>query len=118
MARPFIQALPSIIHIQHGENTAPEWLQIGLHFLALETQNIQAGRDIIIDHLVNILLINVSEIIFNRSQINMAWLSALNHPELSNSLAAIHNHPEDAWTVETLAEQCCMSRSKFASLFS
>ena len=39
------------------------------------------------------------------------------HPELSNALAAIHGQPEKAWTVESLAEQCCMSRSKFANLF-
>ncbi len=39
------------------------------------------------------------------------------HPELSNALAAIHEQPQQPWTVESLAEQCCMSRSKFASLF-
>lgn len=117
MARPFIQALPPIIHLQHGDTNAPEWLQIGLHFLALETQNIQAGRDIIIDHLVNILLIKCIRDHIQQISTQHGWLSALNHPELSNSLAAIHNHPEDAWTVESLAEQCCMSRSKFASLF-
>ncbi|WP_343580401.1 AraC family transcriptional regulator [Acinetobacter sp.] len=117
MARPFIQALPPMIHLQHGDTNAPEWLQIGLHFLALETQNIQAGRDIIIDHLVNILLIKCIRDHIQQISSQHGWLSALNHPELSNSLAAIHNRPEDAWTVESLAEQCCMSRSKFASLF-
>ncbi|ESK56381.1 MAG: AraC family transcriptional regulator [Moraxellaceae bacterium] len=117
MARPFVQALPSLIHIQHGDNAALEWLQVGLHFLALETQNIQAGRDIIIDHLVNILLIKCIRDHIQQISSQHGWLSALTHPELSNSLAAIHNHPEDAWTVELLAEQCCMSRSKFASLF-
>jgi len=45
------------------------------------------------------------------------WLKALTHPELSNALAAIHGQPAFAWTVETLAETCCMSRSKFANLF-
>ncbi|MDB0324808.1 AraC family transcriptional regulator, partial [Acinetobacter baumannii] len=32
--------------------TPPEWLQIGLYFLAVETQKIQPGHDKIIDHLV------------------------------------------------------------------
>ena len=45
------------------------------------------------------------------------WLSALVHPELANALAVIHGQPEHSWTVESLAEQCCMSRSKFAGLF-
>ena len=46
-----------------------------------------------------------------------SWLSAISHPELSNALAVIHGQPEQAWTVEILAEQCHMSRSKFAQLF-
>ena len=46
-----------------------------------------------------------------------SWLNALSHPELSSALAVIHGRPEHPWTVESLAEQCCMSRSKFASLF-
>ena len=117
MARPFMQALPEVIHVQHGETTAPEWLQIGLHFLALETQNIQAGRDIIIDHLVRILLIKCIRDHIQNISTKHGWLSALNHPELNYALASIHNQPELAWTVESLAEQCCMSRSKFASLF-
>ncbi len=37
------------------------------------------------------------------------WLGALTHPELSNALSAIHSQPEASWTVESLAEQCCMS---------
>lgn len=37
--------------------------------------------------------------------------------KLSNALAAIHSRPEQAWSVESLAEQCCMSPSKFANLF-
>ena len=117
MARPLIQALPSLIHIQHENVTAPEWLQIGLHFLALETQHIQAGRDSIIDHLVNILLLKCIRDHIQHLSTQHGLLSALKHPELSNSLAAIHNQPEYTWTVELLAEQCCMSRSKFASLF-
>ena len=39
MAGPLINALPSIMHIQHeNQATPPEWLQIGLYFLAVETQ--------------------------------------------------------------------------------
>ena len=58
MARPLVQALPAFIHLQHQDlSTVPEWLQIGLQFLALEVQRIRPGRDKILDHLVSILLI-------------------------------------------------------------
>ncbi|MGE8538723.1 MAG: AraC family transcriptional regulator [Acinetobacter sp.] len=118
MAKPLLTALPEYLHIQHilGD-TAPEWLQVGLQFLALETQQLRPGRDKILDHLVSILLIEcVRDYILNLENAS-SWLNALSHPELSNALAAIHGQPERAWTVESLAEQCHMSRSKFAQLF-
>lgn len=118
MARPLIGALPSYLHTQHIlSDTAPEWLQIGLQFLALENQQIRPGRDKILDHLVSILLIEcVRDYILNLDNAS-SWLNALSHPELSNALAAIHGQPEHPWTVELLAETCHMSRSKFAQLF-
>lgn len=118
MAKPLLSALPKYLHIQHilGD-TAPEWLQVGLQFLALETQQLRPGRDKILDHLVSILLIEcVRDYILNLENAS-SWLNALSHPELSNALAAIHGKPEQSWTVESLAEQCHMSRSKFAQLF-
>ena len=119
MARPLLNALPDYIHIQHiTGSTAPEWLQIGLHFLVVEAYQIRPGRDKILDHLVSILFIEcVRDYIAQLSDSNN-WLQALSHAELANALAAIHGKPDQAWTVESLAEQCCMSRSKFATLFS
>ena len=119
MARPLVQALPAFIHLQHKDlSTVPEWLQIGLQFLALEVQRIRPGRDKILDHLVSILLIECVRDYIDTLQDSNNWLSALSHPELSNALAKIHAEPAQPWTVESLAEQCCMSRSKFATLFS
>ena len=119
MARPLLNALPDYIHIHHiTGSTAPEWLQIGLHFLAVEAYQIRPGRDKILDHLVSILFIECVRDYIAQLQDSNNWLRALAHTELANALAAIHGKPEQAWTVESLAEQCCMSRSKFATLFS
>ena len=119
MARPLLNALPNYIHIHHiTGSTAPEWLQIGLYFLAVEAYQIRPGRDKILDHLVSILFIECVRDYIAQLQDSNNWLRALAHTELANALAAIHGKPEQAWTVESLAEQCCMSRSKFATLFS
>ena len=119
MAKPLFNALPEYMHIRHiMSSTAPEWLQIGLQFLAVEVNQIRPGRDKILDHLVSILFIECVRDHIAQLSDSKNWLNALSHPELSNALAAIHGQPERAWTVESLAEQCCMSRSKFASLFS
>ena len=118
MARPLIHALPTYLHVQnilHAQE--PEWLRIGLYFVAAETQRIQPGRHKIMDHIISILFIEcVRDYIAQLTDQNN-WLAALNHAELSHALMAIHGRPEHAWTVETLADTCCMSRSKFASVF-
>lgn len=119
MAKPLINALPQLMRIQHitGDHT-PEWMQIGLQFLAYETRQMLPGHDKILDHLVSILLIEtVRDYILNLDD-SQNWLHALTHPQLANALSAIHAQPEQAWTVESLAELCCMSRSKFAQVFS
>ena len=118
MAKPLLSALAEYLHIPHIMcSTAPEWLQIGMQFLAVESHQIRPGRDKILDHLVSILLIEcVRDYILNARHAS-SWLNALSHPELSRALAVIHGQPEQSWTVESLAEQCHMSRSKFAQLF-
>ena len=81
MARPLVQALPAFIHLQHKDlSTVPEWLQIGLQFLALEVQRIRPGRDKILDHLVSILLIECVRDYIDALQDSNNWLSALSHP--------------------------------------
>ena len=44
-------------------------------------------------------------------------LAALADPQLSESLACIHDRPGDAWSLETLARSAGMSRSVFADRF-
>lgn len=116
-AKPLLNALPEYLHLHSPEQRTPEWLQIGLSFLALETQQLRPGRDKIIDHLLSILFIQCLRNYIEISSHVNNWLTALSHPQLSSALGAIHSHPEHNWTVESLASECCMSRSKFASVF-
>lgn len=119
MARPLISALPPYLHLKNALHAAePEWLRIGLYFVAAETQRIQPGRHKIMDHIISILFIECVRDYITQLTDQTNWLVTLNHPDLSQALMAIHAQPEQAWTVETLAEICCMSRSKFANLFS
>ena len=119
MARPLVNALPPYLHIHHAlSDDAPEWLRIGLYFVAAETQRTSAGHHKIMDHIVSIMMIEcVRDYMEQLKDDQNSWLNALTHPELANALAAIHSQPEITWTVESLAETCCMSRSKFAHLF-
>ena len=52
-----------------------------------------------------------------RSSDMAAVLSAMQDPHIGNALAKIHAAPESPWTVETLAAEVGMSRSRFADRF-
>ncbi|WP_331751837.1 AraC family transcriptional regulator (plasmid) [Streptomyces globisporus] len=45
------------------------------------------------------------------------WALALRDPILAPALEAIHEHPEQEWTVAALANRAAMSRSGFARRF-
>lgn len=118
MASPLIQALPAFIHLKNALNAQePEWLRIGLYFVADENKRTLPGRHKIMDHVVSIMLIESIRDYMAHLDDPHNWLNALTHPELCHALQAIHQQPAVAWSVESLAECCFMSRSKFAELF-
>ena len=45
------------------------------------------------------------------------WLGAMRDPQIGQSLALMHGHPERAWSVATLAANVGMSRSPFSARF-
>ncbi len=44
-------------------------------------------------------------------------LAGLSHPQLVKVMNAIHEQPQENWSLEKLADIAVMSRSKFAELF-
>jgi AraC family transcriptional regulator, alkane utilization regulator len=120
MAKPLLSALPTIMLIRNmtGQG-APDWLQIGLQFLALEAVRTRPGRDTLMNRLVGMLLIEcVRDHVEQLPQGSDSWLTALSDPQLSPVLTAIHANPAGSWTVAELASLACMSRSGFAERFS
>jgi AraC-like DNA-binding protein len=44
-------------------------------------------------------------------------LAGLSHPALAPTLVKLQEAPEEAWTLDLMAESAAMSRSKFSELF-
>jgi len=51
------------------------------------------------------------------SSSEVGWLRGLNDPQIFRAVSAIHNHPNQPWTVESLAQHAAASRSSFAARF-
>jgi len=77
------------------------------------------------NHLDSPILKRLSELLFayalrgyaTHHQHESGVLALYVHPRLSPAIQAMHQNPEHAWQITTLAEQCSMSRTKFSKLF-
>jgi AraC-like DNA-binding protein len=120
MARPLLSSLPTSMLISQGlDGAGPEWLRLGLSFLALESEIARPGRDTLINRLISMFLIEcVRDYVEQLPPEANHWLTAVRDPYLSPALAAIHSEPEKAWTVADLASKACLSRSAFHDRFS
>jgi AraC-like DNA-binding protein len=118
MSRPLVSALPSHVVIRGIDRNPPEWLRIGLEFLAQEVVKMRPGRHAIINRLVDVLFIeSVRDYVESLPEGAESWLMALRDPALSAALAAIHSRPAHSWSVPELAAVACLSRSAFAERF-
>jgi AraC-like DNA-binding protein len=50
-------------------------------------------------------------------QASLGWVGALRDKHIGIALRAIHHQPEKNWTLDSLAQECGMSRSGFSAHF-
>lgn len=109
-----VQSLPQFIYYEIEDENAAGRAAKWLFDEAFGEEN---GRQAMIDKLADIFLLQVLRGVVNSGLVMQGVLSAITHPRLSKVIKAIHDKPEEAWTVESLASLAALSRSKFAALF-
>lgn len=67
--------------------------------------------------LADLLLAQVVRRQLASSTTPLGWLKGLADPEIAGALSAFHRAPAHPWTVESLAREAGMSRSRFAARF-
>ena len=118
LARPLIDALPPVLHLQSISDRPPTWLSIGLMFLAEEHAQSRPAQQAILNRLADIMFIEcLRSYVDSLPESSGNWLLALKDPALSAVLSAMHRHPEKPWTATLLANIAHMSRSGFANRF-
>jgi len=115
---PLLASLPPIIHIEGDGGSPVQWLETTLQFVAAEMAAGQPGTSTIVSRLADILFVQAIRAHLTRCQSRgNGWLRALVDPQVGQALALIHEQPDAAWTVESLAARVAMSRSAFAARF-
>lgn len=111
-----MRSLPPVIHVHPGpQQQTIRWV---LDQIAAELRNCGPGSTLSITHLSHLLLLQVMRDHLSNSppQID-GWLAALSDPPILAAVAALHDDPARAWTVQDLASTAALSRTSFAVRF-
>ena len=109
--------LPPIVHLrEEADKAAMRWF---VERLMLELRTPQPGGLVVAQQLATLLLVQALRLRLadGLRRGDAGWLFALADRQLGAALAALHAEPARAWTIQSLAERACMSRSSFALRF-
>ena len=114
MRNPLVMALPAVLVVPLQEVTA---IAPTLDLLFAEAFGDRCGRQAALDRLIEYFLILLLRHVIDSKMLNAGILAALSDTRLSRSITAMHERPDRAWSLETLAEEAGMSRARFAVHF-
>lgn len=111
---PIVGALPDVICLPLASIEGAERI---LALLFDEAFGNNCGRRALVDRLFEVVLIQVLRHLMESGEIRGGMLAGMSHPKLRRALVAMHERPEQTWSLETLADTAGMSRSVFANTF-
>lgn len=118
-AEHLLPLLPPVMTLDAWDDQAGDWLHNTLRFMVREAHEMRPGSEAVITRLSDILVIQmIRDWLDRQGDAATGWIAALRDPLIGQAMVAIHNAPHRPWSVESLAEVACMSRSAFAARFS
>ena len=115
---PLLAVLPSMIHVRGKGGAAVPWLESTVAHILEELNSHRAGAEAVVTRLADILFIQAVRSYFDESHlVESGWLAALRDQHIGPAVALLHAHPQQPWTVASLARRMALSRSVFATKF-
>lgn len=112
---PLLDALPDCIVVREQE-VGTAFRRIA-QLLTEEFRNTRFGSRAVTDKLADSLFVMTVRYHLSVSQDRRGLLAALSDPKLQRAVNAMHHQPGRDWTVASLAEEACMSRTAFSEHF-
>lgn len=114
MDNAITQSFPDVVAIPFG---AEAGLDPTLALLFAESGVERTGRQVMLDRLCDVLLIQIVRHVVENGLIRQGILAGLAHPRLGKALVDLLDAPGKDWTLDSLAELACQSRNVFARSF-
>jgi len=114
---PLLNSLPSLVRLSMEKLDDGGWLLSAVRALSVESRSPGPGREVLIDRLTEVVLIEVFRRWMQLHSEESGILNALCDARLAKAFDAIHGEPGEQWTVASLATRAGMSRTAFAQEF-
>lgn len=111
---PLVKSLPAFFILPLSELDDAKVL---LDVLFREAFNQRCGRQVIVDRLFEVVLVNIFRCMMERGHVHSGVLAGMANPQIAKSLVAMHASPGLDWSLEKLAKEAGMSRSVYAASF-
>ena len=113
-ANPLARVLPDCIRMDLAD-AGP--LRHTLDLLFAEAGHAAQGRDVVLDRLCDILVVQILREQLEQGAVDAGVLAGLADPQLAPVLDAMHARPEAPWQLQSLSGLACMSRARFTEHF-
>ena len=106
-----LEALPKVVVVHHEADHGIAAL------LAEEVVLESPGQQAVLDRLLDVLVVDTLRTWYQQQSVASPWWNAHRDPLVGAALALIHDAPEQAWTISTLARSVGTSRAHLARRF-
>lgn len=111
---PIVAALPPFVCLPLSQLRGCDAL---LALLFEEALDQRCGRRTVLEKLFELVLIQVLRNLMENGELKTGLISGLRHPRLRLAITAMHDQPQEQWSLQMLAAVASMSRSAFAQGF-
>jgi AraC-like DNA-binding protein len=115
MAGLLMAAFDGVLVLPLG--SADPALQQAVWLIRSELQAPRCGGPLLLDRAGDILFIGLLRHLIAQPRTRHGLLNGLSDARLARALVAVHDEPQQAWTLERLADTAGMSRTAFATRF-
>lgn len=111
-----LDPLPPALVVRSEPGTA-RYLQATVELMRATLADRGPGSALIADRLLEIVVVQVFRGWAAQQDGVSGWLQALGDPQLGPVLTAVHDRPEEPWSLESMAKTAGMSRTRFCARF-
>jgi AraC-like DNA-binding protein len=115
---PVVAGLPHVVRVHLRNDAAGEWLERSIQHAVLRVQEAAPGSDVILARLAEVVFTEaLQRYVMQLPSGRTGWLAGAGDATVGSALAALHNKPAHAWTLDELAQRAGVSRSALTERF-